>query len=71
MSISRCIATGTALSVSSCIRCKLSLGNLYLVICIISHLKGLKVICQGCSQSISLSMSCCKLSWSVCLFIFR
>ena len=41
-----------------------------LVICITSHLEGLKAICQDCSQSISLSRSCCKLSWSVCLLVF-
>ena len=71
MSISRCVATGTVLSVSSCIRCKLFMGNLYLVMCIISHIEGLKVSCQDCSQSISLRRSCCMLPWSVCLLIFR
>ena len=55
MSMPRCVATGTALSVSSCIVYGLSIGDFYLVMCIISHLEGLKVICQDCSQSISLS----------------
>ena len=32
---------------------------------IISHLEGLKVICQDCAQSISLSRSGCRLFWSV------
>ena len=72
MSIPRCVAAGTALSVSSCINLyELSMGDFDLVMCITSHLEGLKVICQDCSQSISLSRSCCKLSWSVCLLIFR
>ena len=64
MSMLRCIATGTALSVSSRIVYGLSMGDFDLVMCIISHLEGLKVICQCCSQSISLSRPC-RLSWSV------
>ena len=62
MFMPRCVATGTALSVSLCIMYGLSMGDLDLVI---SHLEGLKVICQDCAQSISLSRSCCRLSWSV------
>ena len=65
MSMPRCVATGTALSVSLCIMYGLSMGDFDLVMCIISHLEGLKVICQDCAQSISLSRSCCRLSWSV------
>ena len=55
MSMPRCVATCTALSVSSSIVYGLSMGDFDKVMCIISHLEGLKVICQGCSQSISLS----------------
>ena len=65
MYMPRCVATGTALSVSSCIVYGLSMGDFDLMMCIISHVGGLKVICQDCSQSISLSRSCCRLSWSV------
>ena len=50
---------------SLCIMYGLSMGDFDLVMCIISHLEGLKVICQDCAQSISLSMSCCRLSWLV------
>ena len=73
MSVPRCIATGgDCPECSSCIVYDLSMGNYFnLVICIILCLEGLKVISQNCSQSISLSMSCCKLSWSGCLLIFR
>ena len=46
MSMPRCVATGTALSVSLCIMYGLSMGDFDLVMCIISHLEGLKVICQ-------------------------
>ena len=53
MCMPRCVATGTALSVT-CILYELSRGNFYLVMCITSHLEGLKVICQDCSQSTSL-----------------
>ena len=56
MSMPRCVATCTALSVSSSIVYGLSMGDFDKVMCIISHLEGLKVICQGCSQSISLSV---------------
>ncbi|KAK2193093.1 hypothetical protein NP493_17g06026 [Ridgeia piscesae] len=45
MSMPRCVATGTALSVSLCIMYGLSMGDFDLVMCIISHLEGLKVIC--------------------------
>ena len=55
ISMPRWVATGTALSGSSCIVYGLSMGDLDLVMCIISHLQGLKVICQVCSQSIILS----------------
>ena len=65
MSMPSRVATGTALSVSSCIVYGLSMGDFDLVMCIISHLEGLKVICQDCAQSISLSRSWCRLSWSV------
>ena len=65
MSIPRCVATGTALSVSSCILLELFMGDFDLVICITSHSEGLKAICQDCSQSICLLRSCCKLAWSV------
>ena len=65
MSIPRCVATSTALSVSSCIVYGLCMGDFDRVMCIISHLEGLKVSCQVCSQSISLLRSCCRLSWSV------
>ena len=65
MSMPMCVATGTALSVSSCIVYGLSMGDFDLVMCIISHLERLKVICQVCSQSISLLRSFCRLSWSV------
>ena len=65
MFMPRCVATGTALSVSSCIVYGLSIGDFDLVMCIISHLERLKVICRDCSQSISLSKLCCRLSWSV------
>jgi len=61
MSMPRCVATGTALSVSLCIH-ELSMSDFDLVMCIISHLEGLIVISQDCSQLISLSRSCCKLS---------
>ena len=71
MSMPMCVATGTSLSVSSCIVYELSMGDFELVMCITSHLEGLKVICQDCSQLISLSRSCCRLSWSVWLLIFR
>ena len=71
VSMPRCVATGIALSGSSCIVDGLSMGDLDLMMCIISHLEGLKVICQVCSQSISLSRSCCRLSWSVWLLICR
>ena len=47
------------------------MGNFDLVMCITSHFEGLKAICQECSQTISLSGSCCRLFWSVCLFIFQ
>ena len=67
MSMPRCVATGTALSDSSCIVYGLSMGDLDMVMCIILHLEELKVICQVCSQSISLPRSC----WSVLLLIFR
>ena len=50
------------LSDSSCIVYGFSMSDLDLVMCIISHLEELKVICQVCSQSISLSWSCCRLS---------
>ena len=66
----RCVATGTALCVSSYILFELSMGNFDLVICFTSHFEGLKVICQDCAQLISLSRSCCMLFWSVCLVIF-
>ena len=46
MSMPRCVATGTALSVSLCIVYGLSMGDFDLVMCIISHLEGLKVICR-------------------------
>ena len=65
MSMPKCVAIGTAPSVSSCIVYGLSMGDFDLVMCIISHVDGLKVICQDCSESISLSRSCCRLSWSV------
>ena len=48
MSMLRCVATGTALSVSSCMLYELSMGDFDLVMCITSHLEGLKVICQDC-----------------------
>ena len=67
MSMPRCVATGIVLSGSSCIVYGLSTGDLDLVMCNISHLEGLKVICQVYSQSFSLSKSCCMLSWSVWL----
>ena len=65
MSMPRFFSTGTALSVSLCIMYGLSMGDFDLVMCIISHLDGLKVICQDCAQSISVSRSCCRLSWTV------
>ena len=71
MPMPRCVATDTALNGSSCIVYGLSMGDLDLVMCIISHLVGLQVICQVVSQSINLSRSCCRLSWSVWLLIFR
>ena len=49
----RWVATGTALSGSSCIMYGLCMGDLDLVMCIISHLDGLKMffpsqlVCQG------------------------
>ena len=46
MSMPRCVAIGTALSVSLCIVYGLSMGDFDLVMCIISHLEGLKVICR-------------------------
>ena len=45
----RCVATRTALSVLSCILLELFMGDFDLVICITSHCKGLKAICQDCS----------------------
>ena len=71
ISMPRCVATGTALSGSSCIVYGLYMGDLDLVMCIISHLDGLKVICHVFSQSVSLSTSFCRLSWSVWLLICR
>ena len=62
MSTLMCVATGTALSVSLCIVYGLSMGDFDPVMCIISHLEGLKVICQDYAQSISLPRSCCRLS---------
>ena len=47
-------------SVSSCIVYGLSMGGFDLVMCITSHLEGLKVICQECSPSISIPRSCCR-----------
>ena len=67
ISMPRWVATGTALSGSSCIVYGLCMGDLDLVMCIISHLDGLKVICHVFSQSVSLSRSFCRLSWSVWL----
>ena len=55
MSMPRCVATGTALSVLLYIVYGLSMGDFDLVMWIISHMEGLKVICQDCAQSISLS----------------
>ena len=52
MSMPRCVATGTALSGSSCIVHGLSMGDLDLVMCIISHLEGLKVICLFLSSQL-------------------
>ena len=46
ISISRRIATGTALNVVQCIQHELSMGNVDLVMCITSHLEGSKAICQ-------------------------
>ena len=46
ISIPRRVATGSALNGSSCIVYGLSMCDLDLVMCIISHLEGLKVICQ-------------------------
>ena len=46
ISMPRWVATGTALSGSSCIVYGLSMCDLDLVMCIISHLEGLKLICQ-------------------------
>ena len=60
VSMPRCVASGTALSGLSCIH-ELSMSGVDVVMCITSHLEGLNVICQDCSQSISLSKSCCKL----------
>ena len=42
----RWVATGIALSGSSCIVYELCMGDLDLVMCILSHLDGLKVICH-------------------------
>ena len=71
ISMPRWVATSTALSGSSCIVYGLYMGDLDLVMCIISHLDGLKVISHVFSQSVSLSRSFCRLSWSVLLFICR
>ena len=65
MSRPRYVAADTALSVSSCIVYGLCMGDFDRVMCIISHLEGLKVICHDCSQSIGMLRSCCRLSWSV------
>ena len=65
MSMPRCVATGTALCVSSCILYELSMGDFDLVMCITSHLEGLNVICQDYSHSINLSILCCRMCWSV------
>ena len=46
ISMPRWVATGTALSGSSCIVYGWCMGYLDLVMCIISHLDGLKVICH-------------------------
>jgi len=65
MSKSRCVATSTALSVSSCIAYGLSMGDFDLVMCIISHMDGLRVIGQVCYQSTSPLRSCYRLTWAV------
>ena len=58
MSMSRCVATGTALSGLPCIVYGLCMGDLDLVMCIISHLEFFmsfamlfpsQLVCQGCS----------------------